>query len=189
MFDLSFFMVLMSLSMLTKAPKEYICESTAHDGSYSCQPEDFCNDPSVFSVKPNLELADSYDNWIISFNLQCASKADIGLIGSSFFIGWVTLIPLVSPLADKFGRWKLLFAGTVMGMIAWTILLNSSSFAMLIFCMAIHGGTSNMRIAIAMLNTYESMTRAHYVAAFVSTAVFEASCGPLSTLYFMFVSK
>jgi len=86
MFDLSFFMVLMSLSMLTKAPKEYICESTAHDGSYSCQPEDFCNDPSVFSVKPNLELADSYDNWIISFNLQCASKADIGLIGSSFFI-------------------------------------------------------------------------------------------------------
>ena len=98
---------LLSLSFGEKAPTEYFCQHVDDEpGSElrNCQPADFCENSDFTSFQPDVSHKDYYDNLIGKFNLACASSNKIGLIGSSFFTGWIMTLVFVPRLADIFGR-------------------------------------------------------------------------------------
>ena len=96
-------MIFLSLSFLTKVPDEYFCIYEGETESVSCKPKDFCApDSSVTSFRPNMELKDSYYNWVLRYDLHCASGAKIGMIGASFFIGWIITLLFVPRLSDAY---------------------------------------------------------------------------------------
>lgn len=54
-----------------------------------------------------------FDNWVAKFDMLCCTPAEIGFIGSSFFIGLLITIAWVPTASDKYGRveifrWSLL---------------------------------------------------------------------------------
>ena len=76
--------------------------------SYKCVPDDFCNDLNVISYEPNMALSDSYDNWVDRFDLTCASKSKIGLIGSAYFMGLICTMVFIPRISDLYGRVKMI---------------------------------------------------------------------------------
>ena len=71
-----------------------------------CTTDDFCNDDAgkYASYEPVMELNDSYNNWIMRYDLHCASGAKIGMIGSSFFLGWALTLMILPRVSDIYGR-------------------------------------------------------------------------------------
>ena len=56
-YNKSVMLVMVSLGFLEKVPNEYFCTyEDSPDNEVSCKPEDFCEDPSVLSFRPNMEL-------------------------------------------------------------------------------------------------------------------------------------
>ena len=105
--DKSIMLIMFALSFLEKVPREYFCTYEGKtDVALVCVPEDFCNDPTVTSYKPNMALSDSYENWVGRFDLECASKAKVGLIGSAYFIGWIITLIFIPRISDLYGREK-----------------------------------------------------------------------------------
>lgn len=70
---------------------------------YSCEASDFCDNPDVTRTV-DWSADRSIHNWIDTLNLACASKEQIGLIGSIYFIGLVISVPVLTRLADLYGR-------------------------------------------------------------------------------------
>ena len=146
--DNGVFVIILALSILTKVPTEYFCTRTGNfDDLFSCTPADFCNDTStISSYEPNMDLTDSYENWIGRYGLECASGAKIGIIGSAFFVGWVISLLIVPRVSDTHGRQKLLLFGNISSLVAFTIMLISTSYEVLIGCMFTLGAMSTIRV-------------------------------------------
>ena len=163
-----------TISFLTKAPEEYYCTFAGSEESFICKPEDFCEDPTVTSYMPNMELADSYDNWILKYDLTCGSKMQIGIIGSSPFIGWVFTLMFIPRLADIFGRYRIMLVCNLITLAAFVTLMLSQSYAMLIVSMFTLGMTSTSRVQVGVIYLYECLTRANYLKVLTCAAAFEA---------------
>ena len=119
-------MILLSLGFLEKVPKEYVCTYESDPGKeVICKPEEFCKDPSVLSFHPNMELHDSYINWISHYNLTCIDGAHIGMIGSCFFIGWILTLMFIPRLSDTNGRNKFIIFANVIQTMAYALLFIS----------------------------------------------------------------
>ena len=100
LFNKGVHLVIMNLSYLEKVPKEYFCTYEGSEEPQLCYPADFCTDPTVTSYTPNMELRDSYDNWVGKLDLACASKAKVGLIGSAYFAGWILTLLFIPRFSD-----------------------------------------------------------------------------------------
>lgn len=65
LYNKSVHLILLSLSFLEKVPSEYFCAyEDAPDQYVSCKPAEMCKDPTVVSYYPNMELKDSFINWV-----------------------------------------------------------------------------------------------------------------------------
>ncbi len=79
---------------------------------YPCSPQPnnglpgFCGSNSVFYQVDESNNA-SLDNWFVELKLECVSKARIGLIGSSMFMGWALSAIFLPRLSDIYGRKKI----------------------------------------------------------------------------------
>ena len=64
--DLAQIMCAYNLRYLEKIPQEYFCVYKDNPGEVvSCVPQDFCsNQDALLSYEPNMELEDSYYNWV-----------------------------------------------------------------------------------------------------------------------------
>lgn len=106
--------ILINLSFLEKVPSEYFCTYSDRPGeTFSCMPKDFCEDPTVTSYKPNMAATDSYNNWVNKLDLACAGPSKIGLIASSYFIGWILTLTFLPRISDLFGRQKIIIGGNL----------------------------------------------------------------------------
>ena len=118
---------------MEKVPNEYFC--TYKDSplaEVSCVPDDFCEDPSVVSYRPNMDLEESYINWISHYDLTCATKGQIGLIASSIGVGWMLTLTFIPRLSDLYGREKLIKFGNVVITIALFLQISTHSYTCLI---------------------------------------------------------
>ena len=154
--------LIVMLSYLTKVPQQYFCTYEGSSEAQICTPADFCSDPTVTSYEPNMDLADSYYNWILKYDLHCASKMKIGIIGSVPFIGWVSTLLFIPRLADVYGRYKIILIGNIVQLLALTMTVFTRSFPLLIVGLLITGMTSSIRVQVSVLFMYENMSRANY---------------------------
>lgn len=170
-------------------PKEYFCIYEGSDEPVSCTPKDFCDNPDVVSYEPNWERSDSYDNWISRFDLHCAPKSKIGLIGSSYFSGWAFSLIFLPRLSDLFGRQKILMIGTTINFLAYTMLCLTHNYTILVTSMALFGMMSTIRVQVGVNYMYESVNRSTYLTLYMFIAMGEGLIGMLASFYFIFVSK
>ena len=185
----SIMILILALAYLQKVPKEYFCVYEGSSDPVSCTPADFCDNPNVISFEPNYGLEDTYDNWVQRFNLHCAPKSKIGFISSAFFAGWVFTLIWVPRVSDLFGRQKVLIAGTLINFLAFTFLLLTESYAVLIICMTTFGMMATIRVQVGVNYMYESVRRDQYTTLYSIIAMGEGICGLYATLHFMFISK
>ena len=96
--------ILMSLNYLEKVPQQYFCVYEGSIEEISCTPKEFCSDPTVVSYMPNMNLSSSYENWVGKYDLACASSMKMGMIGSIYFIGFISTMLFLPRLSDVHGR-------------------------------------------------------------------------------------
>lgn len=60
--------------------------------------------PGTIYHRVNYTSDESLDNWFEQINLACATKAEIGLVGSLQFVGWALASAISPRLADIYGR-------------------------------------------------------------------------------------
>ena len=70
-----FNIILYDLSYLEKMPQEFFCQYKGQDEIVKCIPEDFCGNPNLVSYEPNMELDDSFKNWVTQMDLACSSQS------------------------------------------------------------------------------------------------------------------
>jgi len=185
----SIMIMVLVLSFLTKVPREYYCTYEGSEETSICKPADFCQDDTVTSFEPNMDLPDSYNNWILKFDLTCASKMKIGMIAASPFVGWVTTLLFIPRLADVYGRYKMMFAGNLVTWSAFSLLIFTDSYHLLITGLFIMGMMSTIRVQVGVLYLYECLTRANYHKIYTIVAILEGVFGVMGALYFKYVSK
>ena len=115
----------MNIAYLEKVPKEYFCVYKGEELGVNriCKPEDFCKDPNVLSYTPNMDLPDSYENWVGKLDLTCASGTKMGFIASAYFIGWISTLLFLPRLSDLYGRQKFLMIGNIVATFAYAGIL------------------------------------------------------------------
>ena len=183
-------MILLSLGFLEKVPEEYLCTYDGYPGKeFKCNPDDFCTDPKVLSYHPNMELHDSYINWISHYHLECIDGAHVGMIGSSFFVGWIITLMFLPRMSDTNGRNKFIKIANVIQTLAYALLFMSRNYNVLIVSMTIMGMMSTVRGQIGTIWLYESLQKDAFVLTYTCLLTFEGIVGLGVTLYFMYISK
>jgi len=184
-------LILMGMAFLTKVPEEYMCEYQGKEGSpEACKPADFCSDPSVVSYTPNMDLPNAYYNWVLRYDLHCASGTKIGLIGSAPFIGWVLTSTFLPRLSDVYyGRQRMMLFGYIVTFLTYTVMFTSTSYSVLIGCMFVMGLMATIRVQVSVMFLYEIFSRAQYQRVYTSLAMFEGVAGVFAALYFKYLSK
>ena len=181
---------MISLGFLGKVPNEYFCTyEDAPDNEVSCKPDDFCKDPNVISYRPNMELKESYTNWISHYGLTCTSGGYIGLIASAFFIGWIGTLVFIPRLSDLFGRQRFIQVGNIFCSIGYSLLFMTHSYFVLVTAMATMGACCTLRTQISVIYFHESLSKEHFTTFFAILASFEGLIGILASIYFIFISK
>ena len=162
MADLCQVICLNNLRYLEKIPQEYQCVYAGSTEAVSCVPEDFCTDPNVISYSPNMELSDSYDNWVEKLGLECASGFQIGAIGSAFFLGWVITLAFIPRFSDLYGRQVIISVANVVNAACLFAIITTQSYNVMLAFLLIQGMTYTAIMQIGCLYIYENTTRVNY---------------------------
>ena len=88
-----------------------------------------------------------------------------------------------------YGRKKFLFYGNIVSLTAFTALLLSDSFEVLIGCMVTMGAMSTIRVQISSIYFYETVARKHFKCFIAALGVGSHLCCILVALYFRFFSR
>lgn len=152
-----------SLQFLMLYPS-YVCslDPTFATGVEPCTPfgdkekglEGFCDQPALH---PRVDWSKdtSLQNWIIDMNLACTSKAQIGLIGSMQFVGWMIASCFLPRLSDIYGR-KYIFIGSILlQLVSFIALFFSKSAEVTIGIMFFMGFSGVGRCSICFLYLME----------------------------------
>lgn len=83
-------------------------------GWHSCSRSEVCAEKLPRSM---YRVADENDpeylqNWIQKLDILCAPQAELGLIGTSFFVGVIVAVFFVPSACDRYGR-RIFFVGTL----------------------------------------------------------------------------
>ena len=137
-----------------------------------------------------MDLPDSYDNWILRYDLHCASGMKIGMISAIVFIGWIVTLTFLPNLSDTvFGRQRLMIPGYLLTLAAYTLLLFSQTYELLLLSLLIIGSLLTVRVQVSVTYLYETLTRANYYTIYTAIAMTEGIVGFIAALYFKYGSK
>ena len=104
---------------------------------------------------PNYSNPDSLHNWVPKLDILCAPSWKIGLIGSSFFMGWVLSILVIPPLADIYGR-RWFYTWAIFGdLIVYIWIFITHSINQMIACMFLLGVFTSGRCSLGYVYMQE----------------------------------
>ena len=181
--------MMLNLSFLEKVPQEYFCVYEGSTDSFPCKPAEFCSDPTVTSYQPNMDLKDSFENWVGKLGLTCASPGKIGLIGSAYFIGWIITLTFVPRISDLHGRQKIIIGGNFIQVLAFTAIMITENYRLMIAALVVLGMVATSRAQVSVIYLYESLTKEHFVTTYAICSCMEGIFGLLGSIYFVFISK
>ena len=91
--------------------------------------------------------------------MLCESKWKIALIGSAFFLGWVSTLLWIPRISDLHGRKRVLISGLVISTILYTLMLFVTSLDLLIAIMFGLGAMRTINISLSFVYMIELMPR------------------------------
>ena len=137
-----------------------------------------------------MDLEDSYFNWVTKYDLVCASKTEIGMIGSVGFIGWMITLLFLPRISDMFGRKELIKFGFKIQAVSFFLLSYAPpSYNWLIFSLGVLGLMWTIRTQISSTYIFENFSSKHYDAFIFAMSMIEGHIGLAIVYYFNYVSK
>lgn len=141
------------------------------------------------SFAPDFEHSGTIDNWVTKLDLVCASDTKIMMISTALFAGWFFGVIVVPRLADTYGRTPFIKYGSLLQLIAYTMVLTASSYSMLICAMSMLGLLSSIRVQVCLVYLSEHLKRDVWNVVILASSLFEAAIQVSVTLYFKYGSK
>jgi MFS family permease len=130
----------------------------------------------------------SLDNWITQLGLECASKYQIGMIGSMSFAGMVLGCLSVPPLGDKYGRKYPTIGFLLLAAISVSVLLASNSLFWTFFGTFLMGIVKGARSTLGFCYMVEFLPKRNQALITTLWNLVEASILIIVTIYFMWIS-
>ena len=166
----------------------YKCTNLTTGEVYECEPDDFCNDSNI-SETIDWDAETSLHNWVEQLDLTCKSNSEIGLIGSSYFIGIMVSVFVLPRLSDLYGRkWPIIFCQFIqVPAYIWMFYMSSLIEAYVIFlCMGLAFGGS---ISINSLYMQEFLSVRYRAIALTVGQTIEGMTVALLVCYFAYWTK
>ena len=69
----------------------------------------------------------------------------MGLIGSAYFIGWIITLTFMPRLSDLYGRQKIIIGGNIVQLAAFTVIMVTTSYRVMIAALIIEGMMATAR--------------------------------------------
>ena len=155
-----------------------------------CQPADFCDSPDVVSYTPDKTHKDYYENLFNKFDLHCAPSYKVELIGSSFFLGWILTLAVIPRFSDKYGRKKFLMVGLAFQVLAYSVLISTENYNILIASILVLGMMSTIRVQVGTIYIYELMMKESWAPAYLILCLLgEGLAGLLAAIYYTYISN
>ena len=89
--------------------------------------------------RANTSDIEYFDNWINQYGLLCTPQAQLGLIGSAFFIGVIIAMCFVPQFSDKYGRKPFIVMTLTIQLIALWAMKVTTNLYVAIFAVFILG--------------------------------------------------
>jgi len=122
-------------------------------------------------------------------DLVCASSNTIGLIGSSYFIGWCCTILIVPWIADKIGRRWVYCAGMFITLCTTFTMFVTKSLSVVIAMNFLAGAANSGRLTVGFVYANEFLTPYWQMVFGTIYGFFDGFDTMIIVLYFDFVSK
>lgn len=120
-------------------------------------------------------------------DLMCTAAATIGLLVSTYYVGFA-IGGLFCTLPDKYGRKKSLMFGLVLSVISQTVMIVSSDFWVRL-SMFFVAGLSQIKNTCSYVWLSESTSKPYKAITFTYINSFDALPFVFTCLFYMFVSK
>jgi hypothetical protein len=162
---------IISLMSFLELEQQFECSNTADfNSTFECTPRlsaknktmaYFC-DTNLFR-RPVWDASTSLHNLYEQLDLACESKAKIGLIGSSIYIGWTTSSFILPRVADIMGRKPVVCISMLIQTIAFIGIFFTDSINLAYFFMFLFGAASVGRTSISFLYLMEVLPKAQQI--------------------------
>jgi len=126
-------------------------------------------------------------NWVEKLNLECVDSFKIGLIGSSYFIGWVCTLLILPGLADYFGRKWIYRSAMVMTLSLYAAIYFCFSVDFMIVINFLLGALTTARISVCFVYMLEFVRVKHQSIVGSTWSIIDGFTYFLITLYFQVV--
>ena len=113
--------VIYNLGFLELMP-EFECNYPGNSTTFPCKEKDFCGTDIEYSI---VKGPDTLDNWVEKLSLICRPGWQVGMLGSSLFIGWTLTTLWLPKLADTYGRKKMCLAAAIIDLLLLTVIFAS----------------------------------------------------------------
>ena len=155
-----------------------------------CVPADFCDNPDVVSYTPDKTHKDYYENLFNKFDLHCAPSYKTELLGSSFFLGWILTLEVIPRFSDKYGRKKFLMVGNTFQVLAYSVLISTENYSILIASILVLGMMSTIRVQVGTIYIYELMMKESWAPAYLILCLLgKGLAGLLAAIYYTYISN
>lgn len=154
-----------------------------------CSSEQICASDPPLPYIVDYNNSTSLHNWVETLDLTCVSSAKLGMIGSSFFIGWTSGTLIIPPLFDKFGRkWPFRIC-CIVSLAAMTCIAFSRSLDFTIVMMTVCGFCTSGRISVGYIYAAEFLSPKKRVLYATILLFADNLSGWFSAIYFKQISK
>ncbi len=180
------------LTFLELFPK-YNCPDEIPD----CKPIDRCLRPDIVTIDWDSEK--SLHNWVDPLNLECTLYFDnlllgektylIGLLGSIYFVGWLTAAFVVPRLGDILGRKKPFIYSLAFSIPLYLGLILSRNIYVNITLFLFLGMCQEGKLSVCFVYLLEFMPIKYYNIIGTLFAIWEGLTLTCLAIYFRYISK
>jgi MFS family permease len=129
------------------------------------------------------------DNWVDKLDLLCLPKSEIGLLGSSLFVGIICTVIWVPRLSDIKGRRNIMIISLILHLSAYILLYFTKSLKVACICIMAIGSTFAGKRVVAYNYILEICPK-HYNQTLINFVYFsESFCIFFQANYYQNISK
>ena len=160
------------------------------DSPEICIAENICaEDARISSWEIDYSDDRSLDNWNQKLGLMCEPDWKGAILGSALIFSQLLTLPILPPLADKYGRRHFFLGGRLFEMILYTILMFTESWYVMLGVMIGWGLASTTRLTIGLTYLVELYPKNQQTRIIVFCFSESAVIYILCTVYFWQVGK
>lgn len=119
-----------------------------------------------------------------ALNLVCRSKAEIGILGGIYFLGWASSVLVIPPLSDKIGRRKITAFCVALQFPFLIILMTGKTYLMILVSMFALGVLTSGSVVCSFLYMAEFFSPNNFALVNSVSEIFLCSVLGLATFFY-----